>query len=90
MLISSGLKSGNADRSLAQHEKRLAFLDDVGGELAGIAAADVLHFVGRTVRDEQHLAGLDGHRRPTVEPIFQLALDDVDELLAGMASAWPR
>ena len=29
--------------SLDEHEQRLAFLDDVGGELGRVAAADVAH-----------------------------------------------
>ena len=75
---------GGASYSLAQREKRLAFLDDVGGELGGLADADVLHRVWRSVRDEQHLAGLDDHRRPAVELILERTFGDVDEFFARM------
>src|SRR5215217_9642556 len=45
-------------RSLAQHDERLAFLDDVRGELRRVAAADVLRRMDRPGGDEQGLAGL--------------------------------
>ena len=69
---------------LTQHDERLPFLDDIRGELGRVAAADILHLVVRSVRDEQDLAGLEGHRRPAVEPILQDAFNDVDELFAWM------
>ena len=38
----------------------------------------------RSVWNEQDFAGLDSHRLPSLEPILQLTLDDVDELFARM------
>ena len=52
---------------LAQHQERFAFLDDVGGNLGGLDRADVLHRMRRSVRNEEHFAGLDGQRRLAVE-----------------------
>ena len=46
------------ERSLAQHNERLAFFDDVGGELRRVAAPDIFRCVDRSGRDEQDLAAL--------------------------------
>jgi hypothetical protein len=70
---------------LALHGKRLAFFDDVGCELGRVAAADVFHGMRGSVRDEQHFAGLDRHRRLAIELILKHAFDDIDELFARMA-----
>ena len=39
----------------------------------------------RAIGNEQHLALLHRHRRPSVEPIFEHTFDDIDELFARMA-----
>src|SRR3954447_1588880 len=69
---------------LASHEQRLAFFDDVGGELRRLAGADVAHRVGCTGRDEKDLAGFQRDRRLTVEGILQQTFDDIDDLFARM------
>ena len=70
--------------SLSQFEERLSFFREVRGEFEGVTAADVLHRMDCSVRDEQDLAGLERHWRPAVELILQHAFDDVDELFTWM------
>ena len=48
--------------SFDQGEDGLALLDDVGGELGGVAAADVADRVDRSGREEPDVAGLDRGR----------------------------
>ena len=60
--------------SLDEHEERLALLDDVGGELGGVTAADVPHRVDRFGRDEQDLAGIEGRGLPAVDGVLQRPL----------------
>jgi hypothetical protein len=67
--------------SLAAHEERLPFF---GGKLRRVAAADVLHRVRYSGRDEQRVAGLEHHRRPALERVLQQAFDDVGDLFARM------
>ena len=62
----------------------LAFFDDVRGDFRCVAAADVLHRVRYFRRDEQHIAGLERHRRPALERVLQQTFDDIDELFARM------
>ncbi len=69
---------------LEQCEQRPPFFDEISGELRGAATADVLHGVARSVRNEQHLAGLECHWRPVVERILQRAFDHIDDLFARM------
>src|SRR3712207_9180833 len=70
---------------LARRDERLAFLDDVRGELRRVAAADVLRRVDRPGGDEQGLAGLEPHRRRAPEPGTQQASGDGGELFPRMA-----
>src|SRR5262245_52510610 len=79
------LLAARAARSLGQHDERLAFFDDVRGELCGVAAADVFHRVDRSGRNKQDIAGLERHRRPALELILEQAFDGVDDLFARMA-----
>src|SRR5215207_10575697 len=51
-----------------ERDERLAFFDEVSGELRRVAAADVLRRVDGPGRDEQGLACLERHRRPALEP----------------------
>src|SRR4051812_40834359 len=69
---------------LASHEQRLAFFDDVGGELRRLAGTDVAHRVGCTGGDEKDLAGFQCDRRLTIEGILQRTFDDIDDLFARM------
>src|ERR1700730_17813549 len=71
-------------RSRYHFNQRLAFLDNVGGEFGPVAAADVLRRVDRSRRDEQHVAGLERHRRLAFDLIFQRAFEHIDDLFAGM------
>src|SRR4029453_7311130 len=70
--------------SLHQSEKRLAFFDDVGGELTAGAAADVPGRMDRSGRNEEDIAGLERHRRLVADLIFERAFEDIDDLFAGM------
>ena len=45
--------------SFHERYERLAFLDDIGGELRSVIAADVFHRVDHSGRDEQDIAGFD-------------------------------
>jgi hypothetical protein len=69
---------------LRRAAERLAFLDNIRGELGAVAAADVLRRVDRAGRDEQHVAGLERHRRLALDLVLQRALDDIDDLFARM------
>jgi hypothetical protein len=60
-------------RSLGCLKERLSLFHDVRGELRRAAAAHVPDRVDSSVRDEQHLAGLERYRRLAVELIFQRA-----------------
>jgi hypothetical protein len=57
--------------SFDQGEDGLALLDDVGGELGGVAAADVADRVDRSGRDEPDVAGLDRGRGLALDLILQ-------------------
>src|SRR6266850_87332 len=70
--------------SLHQSEKRLAFLDDVGGELAPVDAAGVPGRMGRVGRNEQDVAGLERDRRLVADLILERAFEDINDLFAGM------
>src|SRR5262249_34846 len=70
--------------SVDDDEERLPFLDDVGGELRRLPAADVLHRVNRLGRHDQRFAGAVRLRRLTVDLILERAFEDVDDLLARM------
>src|SRR3954471_8381846 len=72
-------------RSLDQCDERLAFFDDIRGELRRVDTADVLRRVDRSGRDEQDLASLERHRRLALELILQQSFDNIDDLLARMA-----
>src|SRR5712671_7437184 len=71
-------------RSLHQGEERLSFFDDIGGELARGVATDVLRRMDGSGRDEEHVAGLERHRRLSLDLIFQRAGEDIDDLFARM------
>ena len=62
------------------------FFRKVRGDSLGCVAAAWMFFAAwnRSVRDEKDLAGLERHRRPALERVFQHAFDDVDELFARM------
>jgi hypothetical protein len=77
-----------AGRSLGQRDERLSLFDDIRGELSRVAAANVLHRVDRSSRDEQDVSGLERHRRFAVELILQDPFDDIDNLFAGMRVSW--
>ena len=69
--------------SFDDRDERLAFFDDIRGELRPAAAAEVPRQVWSSSRDEQHVAGLDpGHL--SGDFILQRAFEDVDDLFAGM------
>ena len=70
------------DRLRGQREERFAFFHDVGGEPHAVAAGDVLRGVDRSGGDEQDIAGLQRHRRLTVELILERAIEHVDDLFA--------
>src|SRR5262245_2018496 len=76
---------GLTGRSFDQLDDRLPFLDGIRGELRRVAATDVLRRVDRSGRDEQDIAGLEGHRRLALYLIFPQVFDDIDDLLARMA-----
>ena len=67
--------------SVDEHEERLAFLDDVGGELGRIAAADVAHRVDRLGGDQQDLAGVEARGLVAVDGVLERPFKDVDNLL---------
>ena len=71
-------------RSLDQHDERLAFFDDIRGELRRVAGAYVLHRVDRFGRDEQDLARDERRRRLAFDLVLLRPFEDVDELLARM------
>src|SRR5215207_826102 len=73
--------------SLHQRDERFPFLDDIRGQLRPVAAADVLHRVDRSGRDEQDVARLD-RRCFAADLILQRALNDVDDLFARMRVPW--
>src|SRR5215510_13831106 len=79
--LTLGWKS--AEPSLHGCQKRFAFFDDIGGELRPVGAADVLRRMGRSGRDEQHIAGLDRHRL-AANLVLERAFDNVDNLFARM------
>src|SRR4051812_28446935 len=66
----SGVRSLDRGAHRTEHEQRLAFLDEIRGKLRRVAGADILRGVDRSGRDEQHLAGLERHRRLTLNLIF--------------------
>src|SRR5260370_4200404 len=70
--------------SLHQCEQRLAFLDDVGGQLTAGAAADVFRRVDRSGGNEENIAGLERHRRLVLDLILERACEDIDDLFARM------
>jgi hypothetical protein len=70
--------------SLRQREQRFALLDDVGGEFAAGDVAGIFRRMGRSGGDEEHVAGLERHRRVVLDLIFERALDDIDDLFARM------
>src|SRR3954454_2677418 len=69
---------------LHQREERLALLGDVGGEVTAGDTAEVPGRMGRSGRDEEHVAALQRHRRLAPELIFELAFEDINDFLAGM------
>src|SRR5215213_4237368 len=70
--------------SLDQHDERLAFLDDIRGELRHVAVAYVLHRVDRFGRDEKDLARVDRGRWLALDLILQRPFEDIDDLFARM------
>jgi hypothetical protein len=62
----------------------LFVLDDIGGELGRVAAADVAHRVDYSCRDGQGVPGVVGPGRLAVELVLQRPFQDVDDLLAGV------
>src|SRR5215470_2674639 len=70
--------------SLHQCEQRLAFFDDIGGELARGDAADVLRRMDRSGRNEEYVPGLERHRRLALDVILERAVEDIDDLFARM------
>src|SRR5688572_1620014 len=62
---------------LTQHDERLPFFDDIRGELRRVAAADVLHRVDLSGRDEQDVAGLERHRRLALQLILEQPFDHI-------------
>src|SRR4051794_28817058 len=70
--------------SLHQREEGLPLLDDVGGKLTAGYAAGVPGRMDRFRRNEEHVAGLQRHRRLVLELIFERAFEDIDDFLAGM------
>jgi hypothetical protein len=68
--------------SFDEHEQWLALLDDVGGKLGRVAAADVAHRVDRLGRDQEDLAGIERRGLAAVDGLLERALQDVDDLLA--------
>ena len=70
--------------SLHQREQRLAFLDDVGGELAAGDTAGVPGRMDRSGWNEEHVSGLQRDRRLVLDLIFERAFEDIDNLFAGM------
>src|SRR5688572_9357192 len=71
--------------SRSQHDKRLSFLDDVGREFRTFFAAQVGHRVDGSRGDEKGIAGFENYGRPAVQPIFQLAFNDIGDFFPGMA-----
>ena len=69
---------------VGEHQERLTRLDDVGGELCRVAVADVFHRVDPLGRNHQRLAGGVGLCSHAVDRVFQLALQDVDDLFTRM------
>src|SRR5215510_4965271 len=80
-------RSGSPHRGdrLTQHDERLPFFDDIGGELRRVAAADILRRMDLSGRDEQDVAGLERYRRLALDLILQQTFDDVGDLFARMA-----
>src|SRR5262249_39589390 len=70
--------------SLRQFDERLALLDEVGAQLGGVDAADILRRVYRSGRDEQHVASLERYGLLGLELIFDEAFDDVDDFFPGV------
>src|SRR5438552_18586724 len=58
-------------RSVDQREKRLPFFDDIRGEFHAFGAADRFRRVNRSRRDEQNVAGLEHHRRPSFDLVLE-------------------
>jgi hypothetical protein len=69
---------------LDQGEDRLALLDDIGGQLGRVAAADVAHRVDHSGRDGQGLTGVECLRRLVFDLILQRPFQDIDDFLARM------
>src|SRR5262245_48256772 len=80
----TSMQPSAAKRSLDHREERLAFFDDVRRELCGAAGADVPRRVDRAGRDEQDVAGREGHRRLVLHRVFPRAFEDIDDLFARM------
>src|SRR5262245_19666662 len=68
--------------SLRQLDERLAFLDDIRGELGSVDGVDILCRVDRSIRNEQDVAGLERHRRLALDFIYERAFEDIDDLFA--------
>src|SRR5262245_51789521 len=71
-------------RCLQHSEERFPLFDEIRGELRRVAAADVLHYMDRSGRDEQEVAVLECHRRLALHLILQRAFEDVDDFFARM------
>src|SRR4051812_19854107 len=69
--------------SVDDRDEWLSLFDDIGGEFRCDSNADVLHRVDRSGRDEQHVAGMENHRRPAVDQVLQRPFEDVDHLFTG-------
>src|SRR5438132_6118458 len=83
-IMSDSLRRSGSQPSLQQREKRLAFHDDVGGELTAGDAAGVLGRMRRVGGNEEDVAGFQRDWRFVPDLIFERALQDINNLFAGM------
>ena len=67
-----------------RREERFSLFDDIRREFPSAAGADVPRRVDRSGRDEQDVAGLEGHRRLALQRVFPRAFEDIDDLFARM------
>src|SRR5215472_3677695 len=82
--LGSGTALHRSWASVGSREERLAFLDDIGGELRPAAGADVLRLVDLPGRDEVDVSRLECHRLLPVDLVLERALEHVDDLFARM------